>query len=102
MGRRSVHTADELRELILGASTELIETNGLAGLDSAFMNDTNCPTSSLLSVNSFKFLKLARCTSPASVADQHSRRLRLRNEAKGLRCDSPASKIRQHDETSRC
>jgi AcrR family transcriptional regulator len=32
MGRRSVHTADELRELILGASTELIEANGLAGL----------------------------------------------------------------------
>lgn len=32
MGRRSVHTADELRELILEASTELIETNGLAGL----------------------------------------------------------------------
>ena len=32
MGRRSVHTADELRELILGASTELIESNGLAGL----------------------------------------------------------------------
>jgi AcrR family transcriptional regulator len=32
MGRRSVHTADELRELILHASTELIEHNGLAGL----------------------------------------------------------------------
>lgn len=32
MGRRSVHTADELRELILDASTELIEANGLAGL----------------------------------------------------------------------
>lgn len=32
MGRRSVHTADELRDLILDASTELIEANGLAGL----------------------------------------------------------------------
>lgn len=32
MGRRSVHTAEELRELILDASTELIEVNGLAGL----------------------------------------------------------------------
>lgn len=32
MGRRSVHTADELRELILDASTELIEAHGLAGL----------------------------------------------------------------------
>lgn len=32
MGRRSVHTADELRELILQASTELIEHHGLAGL----------------------------------------------------------------------
>ncbi len=32
MGRRSVHTAEELRELILDASTELIEANGLAGL----------------------------------------------------------------------
>jgi AcrR family transcriptional regulator len=32
MGRRSVHTADELRELILEASTELIEADGLAGL----------------------------------------------------------------------
>ena len=32
MGRRSVHTADELRELILNASTELIEHHGLAGL----------------------------------------------------------------------
>ena len=32
MGRRSVHTADELRELILQASTELIESHGLAGL----------------------------------------------------------------------
>lgn len=32
MGRRSVHTAEELRELILEASTELIEANGLAGL----------------------------------------------------------------------
>lgn len=32
MGRRSVHTADELRELILQASTELIEHHGLSGL----------------------------------------------------------------------
>ncbi len=32
MGRRSIHTADQLRELILDASTELIEANGLAGL----------------------------------------------------------------------
>lgn len=32
MGRRSVHTAEELRELILSASTELIEANGLSGL----------------------------------------------------------------------
>jgi AcrR family transcriptional regulator len=32
MGRRSIHTAEELRELILDASTELIETAGLAGL----------------------------------------------------------------------
>jgi AcrR family transcriptional regulator len=32
MGRRSIHTAEELRELILKAATELIESNGLAGL----------------------------------------------------------------------
>lgn len=32
MGRRSVHTSEELRELIIDASTELIETHGLAGL----------------------------------------------------------------------
>lgn len=32
MGRRSVHTADQLRELILEASTALIEEHGLAGL----------------------------------------------------------------------
>jgi AcrR family transcriptional regulator len=32
MGRRSIHTAEELRELILKAATELIETDGLAGL----------------------------------------------------------------------
>jgi AcrR family transcriptional regulator len=32
MGRRSVHTAEELRELILRASTELIEHHGLGGL----------------------------------------------------------------------
>lgn len=32
MGRRSAHTADQLRELILEASTELIEESGLAGL----------------------------------------------------------------------
>lgn len=32
MGRRSVHSAEELRDLILDASTELIEANGLAGL----------------------------------------------------------------------
>ena len=32
MGRRSIHTADELRELILNATTELIETEGLSGL----------------------------------------------------------------------
>lgn len=32
MGRRSLHSADELRELILTASTELIEDSGLAGL----------------------------------------------------------------------
>lgn len=32
MGRRSVHTAEELRELILDASTDLIEAHGLAGL----------------------------------------------------------------------
>lgn len=32
MGRRSLHTADELRELIVQASTDLIHENGLAGL----------------------------------------------------------------------
>jgi AcrR family transcriptional regulator len=32
MGRRSTHTSDELRELILKATTELIETDGLSGL----------------------------------------------------------------------
>jgi AcrR family transcriptional regulator len=32
MGRRSLHTADELRELILDASTELIKEQGLGGL----------------------------------------------------------------------
>jgi AcrR family transcriptional regulator len=32
MGRRSNHTPDELRELILQASTELIEQHGLSGL----------------------------------------------------------------------
>jgi AcrR family transcriptional regulator len=32
MGRRSLHTADELRELILNASTELIQEAGLGGL----------------------------------------------------------------------
>lgn len=32
MGRRSLHTADELRELIVQASTNLIHENGLAGL----------------------------------------------------------------------
>lgn len=32
MGRRSIHTAEELRELILKAATELIESGGLAGL----------------------------------------------------------------------
>lgn len=32
MGRRSIHTAEELRELILLAATELIERDGLAGL----------------------------------------------------------------------
>ena len=32
MGRRSVHTADELRELILSAATSLIENGGLASL----------------------------------------------------------------------
>lgn len=32
MGRRSIHTAEELRELILQAATELIEKDGLAGL----------------------------------------------------------------------
>jgi AcrR family transcriptional regulator len=32
MGRRSLHTADELRELIIGASTELIQQSGLGGL----------------------------------------------------------------------
>ena len=32
MGRRSLHTADELRELIISASTELIQNSGLSGL----------------------------------------------------------------------
>ncbi len=32
MGRRSVHTSQELRELIIDASTELIQAHGLAGL----------------------------------------------------------------------
>lgn len=32
MGRRSLHTADELRELIISASTELIQESGLGGL----------------------------------------------------------------------
>ena len=32
MGRRSVHTADELRELILEASTDLIKETGYTGL----------------------------------------------------------------------
>jgi AcrR family transcriptional regulator len=32
MGRRSLHSADELRELIISASTELIQEAGLGGL----------------------------------------------------------------------
>ncbi|WP_295558983.1 TetR/AcrR family transcriptional regulator [uncultured Hyphomicrobium sp.] len=32
MGRRSLHTAEELRELIISASTELIQEAGLGGL----------------------------------------------------------------------
>jgi len=32
MGRRSVHTSEELRELIIDASTEIIEAHGLLGL----------------------------------------------------------------------
>jgi len=32
MGRRSLHTAEELRELIIGASIALIQDQGLAGL----------------------------------------------------------------------
>lgn len=32
MGRRSIHTADQLRELILRSATELIEREGLGGL----------------------------------------------------------------------
>ncbi len=32
MGRRSSHTPDELRELILDAATSLVETHGLSGL----------------------------------------------------------------------
>jgi AcrR family transcriptional regulator len=32
MGRRSTHTSDELRDLIVRAATEIIEHNGLAGL----------------------------------------------------------------------
>ena len=32
MGRRSIHTAEELRALILNSTTELIETEGLSGL----------------------------------------------------------------------
>lgn len=32
MGRRSIHTAEELRELILTATSDLIETEGFAGL----------------------------------------------------------------------
>ena len=32
MGRRSVHTADQLRDIILQAATELIQQSGLAGL----------------------------------------------------------------------
>ena len=32
MGRRSTHTPDQLRELILDAAQAIIETNGLAGL----------------------------------------------------------------------
>lgn len=32
MGRRSIHTPDELRELIIAATTEIVEQNGLEGL----------------------------------------------------------------------
>ena len=32
MGRRSTHTPDQLRQLILDAAQSIIETNGLAGL----------------------------------------------------------------------
>ena len=32
MVRRSIHTAEQLRELILQAATDLVESNGLAGL----------------------------------------------------------------------
>ncbi|MGE3064054.1 MAG: TetR/AcrR family transcriptional regulator [Hyphomicrobiaceae bacterium] len=32
MGRRSIHTAQQLRELILDAAQDIIETDGLAGL----------------------------------------------------------------------
>ena len=32
MGRRSIHTPDELRELIIAATTEIVEQDGLEGL----------------------------------------------------------------------
>jgi AcrR family transcriptional regulator len=32
MGRRSIHTAEELRELIIQAATDIVERDGLAGL----------------------------------------------------------------------
>lgn len=32
MGRRSIHTAEELRELIIQAATDIVEREGLAGL----------------------------------------------------------------------
>src|SRR3990167_3233224 len=32
MGRRSIHTPEELRELIIQAATDIVERDGLAGL----------------------------------------------------------------------
>jgi len=32
MGRRSIHSAEELRELIIQAATDIVERDGLAGL----------------------------------------------------------------------
>ena len=93
MGRRSIHTADELRELIIQAATDIVERDGLAGLSAREIAKRIGYSPGTL-YNVFENLDDLLLTIEARLLDQLTERL-AQTDASG----SPAQRVRRLAET---